>query len=270
MTSTQTTTEFEIDWQAWHEAHEQRRADDHGFLAITSINWLTDEPQRFADAPGEWTTGPDGIVVDLGSETVTIDGAEVTGRHEFGVIPERGGVDVHWDDAVIEVAKRGGADIVRPRHPDAPVLADYRATSGTAAYPARPEWAVEATYVPYDEPRPTTVGSVVDELAHVYDAPGEVRFRVPGSDDEQALTVFPGASGGSLLVLFTDGTSGVTTYAANRSIALPAPDDSGTLTIDFNRATNLPCAYTSFATCPLPPVENALTVAIEAGELAPA
>lgn len=265
MTATVTTgARFASEWADWHRAHEQRRADRHGFLAITSLHWLTADPQRFDDAPGEWATGPDGVVVDLGDEQVTIDGSAVSGRHAFGVIPERGGVDVAWGDAVIEVAKRGGADIVRPRHPDAPRLAAY---PGTPAYAPDPAWALDATYVPFDAPRPTTVGAVVDGLQHVYDAPGEVRFRVDGQD--LALTVFPGTAPGTLMVLFTDATSGVTTYPANRVLALPQPGPDGAVRLDFTRAVNLPCAYTPLATCPLPPAENHLPIAVEAGEKAP-
>ncbi|GLY97486.1 hypothetical protein Acsp02_47400 [Actinoplanes sp. NBRC 103695] len=68
--------------------------------------------------------------------------------------------------------------------------------------------------------------------------------------------------------MFTDETSGVTTYAANRSVTV-TPGPYGTVVLDFNRATNLPCAYTEFATCPLPPPENRLPVAVEAGEQYP-
>ena len=64
-------------------------------------------------------------------------------------------------------------------------------------------------------------------------------------------------------------TSGVTTYAANRSLHVQAPDADGAVILDFNRATNLPCAYTEFATCPLPPAGNRLPVAVEAGEQIP-
>ena len=64
-------------------------------------------------------------------------------------------------------------------------------------------------------------------------------------------------------------TSGVTTYAANRSVTVTAPDAEGRTVIDFTRATNLPCAYTDFATCPLPPAENRLPFAVEAGEKTP-
>ena len=64
-------------------------------------------------------------------------------------------------------------------------------------------------------------------------------------------------------------TSGVTTYAATRSLHVDAPSSGGPVTLDFNRAVNLPCAYTDLATCPLPPAENRLPIAIEAGEKIP-
>lgn len=268
MTVQDTTTDlaaFTHTWQEWHTGQEARLADPHGFLAITSLNWLSTEPQRFPDAPGAWSSGADGVVVVLDEgEELVVDGTPVHGEHRFGVLPERGGVDAVWGDAVIEVAKRGGHDIVRPRHPDTPLRTAF---TGTPAYAPHPRWTVTGRYTPFDEPRPTTVGAAVEGLEHVYDAPGRVEFELDGRP--LALTAFAGRAPGSLLVLFTDATSGVTTYAANRALALAAPAADGTVVLDFNRATNLPCAYTDLATCPLPPAENRLPVAIEAGEKIP-
>ena len=256
---------FAQEWAVWHQQHESVRADRHGFLAITGLHWLTPAPQRFPDAPGEWWTGPDGPVVRLAEgESLVVNGEPVHGEHAFGVIPERGGVPVGSGDAVIEVARRGGSDVVRPRHPDNPVLAGY---PGTPAYPADPRWRVTGRYLPFDQPRPTTVGAVVEGLQHVYDAPGRIEFDLDGQS--LSLTAFNGAAEGSLFVLFTDETSGVTTYPANRSLTVAAPDPDGTVVLDFNRAVNLPCAYTEFATCPLPPAENHLPLAAEAGEKQP-
>jgi uncharacterized protein (DUF1684 family) len=110
------------------------------------------------------------------------------------------------------------------------------------------------------------VGAAVDGLEHVYDAPGRIEFELDGQPF--ALTAFPGHGPGELMVLFTDATSGVTTYAANRSLRV-TPDADGAVVLDFNRATNLPCAYTDLATCPLPPAENRLPIAVEAGEQTP-
>ena len=74
-------------------------------------------------------------------------------------------------------------------------------------------------------------------------------------------------------MLFTDATSGITTYAANRSLAVDAADEvlrnGGRVVLDFNRATNLPCAFIDFATCPLPPAGNQLDVEVTAGEKTP-
>jgi uncharacterized protein (DUF1684 family) len=97
----------------------------------------------------------------------------------------------------------------------------------------------------------------------VYDAPGRIEFELDGR--QLSLTAFPGHGAGRLMVLFSDATSGVTTYAANRSLALEPPATDGTVVLDFNRAVNLPCAYTDLATCPLPPAENRLPVSVEAG-----
>jgi uncharacterized protein (DUF1684 family) len=178
-------TAYDQQWFAWRRQHEKNLADPHGFLAITDLHWLDAEPRRFADAPGAWSTGPDGVTVVLADdEELIVDGAPVRGTYRFAAIPERGSVHAAFGDAVVEVAKRG---------------------------------------------------------------------RQPGS----------------LFILFTDATSGVTTYAANRTLSVDAPAADGTVVLDFNRAVNLVCAYTDFATCPLPPAENRLPIAVEAGEKIP-
>ena len=250
---------FTHDWELWHAAHEAKRADQHGFLAITALHWLTEEPRRFGDAPGAWRTGPDGVTVDLDpGEELFVNGERA---HHFGPIPERGGVFARSGDAVIEVARRGGNDIVRPRHPDNPTRTAYH---GTPTYAPDPRWALTGVYLPYDESSDITVGSVVEGLQHVYSSPGEIVF-----GDGYRLAAFNGATPGSLHVLFTDATAGVTTYHACRSLVVDEPAPDGTVTLDFNRAVNLPCAYTGFATCPLPPAGNRLSIAVEAGEKMP-
>ncbi|MFE9423150.1 DUF1684 domain-containing protein [Kitasatospora sp. NPDC006697] len=256
---------FVEEWEEWHAEHQRVRADKHGFLAITSINWLDEEPTRFPDAPGAWSTGPEGVTVRLDEgEELVVDGAVVHGTHHFGVIAERDSLYPGFGEAVIEVAKRGGHDIVRPRHPDNELRTGY---TDNPAYAPDPRWRLSGRYVPFEEPRPITVGATVEGLEHVYESPGTVEFELNG--ETHRLTAFNGPTPGSLFALFTDATSGVTTYAANRHLAIPAPDAEGRVVLDFNRANNLPCAYTDLATCPLPPAENHLPVAIEAGEQLP-
>lgn len=266
MTTIDTTAStFVGEWEDWHRAHETRRADPHGFLAVTGLFWLQDAPAPLPGIPGVWSTGADGPVVELtDDEFLSIDGVPTTGRHAFGPLAERGGVTVGFDAGVIEVARRGGRDIVRPRRGDQPFLTAYE---GTPAYAPDAQWRIDARFVPFDAPRPFEVGAAVDGLTHVYESPGVLEFTRDGQTHR--LVAFPGHGAGDLLVLFTDATSGVTTYAANRSLTVPAPDASGNTTIDFTRAVNLPCAYTDFATCPLPPAENRLPFAVEAGEQTP-
>ncbi|WP_282203862.1 DUF1684 domain-containing protein [Kitasatospora fiedleri] len=259
--------EFTREWEEWHAASQRALADPHGFLAVTSLHWLDAEPTRFPDAPGAWSTGPDGVRVELDEgEELLLDGEPVRGRYDFGVLPERASRYATAGEAVIEVAKRGGHDIVRPRHPDNPLL---RAFTRTPTYAPDPRWALTGRYLPFEEPRPVTVGAAVEGLQHVYDAPGEIEFTLPDGGGTHRLTAFNGFRPGSFHVLFTDATSGVTTYAANRSLSIDEPDAQGRVTVDFNRATNLPCAYTDLATCPLPPAENRLPAAVEAGERIP-
>ncbi|MGA5837486.1 DUF1684 domain-containing protein [Streptomyces pseudogriseolus] len=259
------TAAFVAEWEKWHHDKDTALAHEHGFLAVTGLYWPASEPQRFPGAPGVWSADDDGVTVELDEgEELVVDGATVRGRHHFGVLAERASVNAVWGDAVIEVARRGGQDVVRPRHPDHPLRTAF---TGTPAYAPDPRWRLTGTYVTFPEPRPTTVGAAVEGLEHVYDAPGKVRFAIERQELE--LTAFEGGAPGALLVLFTDATSGVTTYAANRALKIDAPGPDGQVVLDFNRATNLPCAYTDFATCPLPPAENRLPIAIEAGETIP-
>lgn len=215
---------FADDWRAWRADREERLRDPHGWLSITAIHWLTEEPQRFADVPGEWRQDERGPVLD--------------GRPLGAVDAE--GLTLAFGDVVAEVADRGGRTIVRPRRPDAPNLRAYR---GTPAYPPDPAWVVPARQ---------------DGNQVVFERDGtEHRLEAEAVDD------------GRLWILFRDATSGVTTYAAVRQLLTDVPDADGTVLLDFNRAYNMPCAYTDFATCPVPPARNTLPFAVEAGEQTP-
>jgi len=257
---------FAREWQDWHRAHEARRADPHGFLAVTAIHWLDATPTRFDGIPGTWSTDAAGPVVELaaGEALEAADGTRLAGRHAFGPIAERGGVVVRSGDVAVEVARRGGRDIVRPRDPAHPYLTRF---TGTPTYLPNPRWIARGRFIPDETPREVTVGSAAEGLQHVYEVPGEVVFELRG--EVFRLVAFNGHAPGTLSVLFTDATSGLTTYAANRSLEIDAPDADGAVVLDFNRAVNLPCAYTDHATCPLPPAGNRLPVGIEAGEKTP-
>jgi uncharacterized protein (DUF1684 family) len=74
---------------------------------------------------------------------------------------------------------------------------------------------------------------------------------------------------GKLFILFSDETSALETYSTGRYLYVNPPDGKGMTTLDFNYAYNPPCAYTEFATCPIPPKFNRLPFAVPAGEKMP-
>jgi uncharacterized protein (DUF1684 family) len=254
---------LEHEWAEWRVEWERQLSDPHGLLAATGLHWLTSQPTRFADAPGEWSSDANGVHVDLAEgETLTLDGVTLSGVYNFGVIPAGHGVRASFDDDVVEIAKRDERDMIRPRHPDHELVRNYR---GTPTFPFDVRWRVTGQLIPFDPPRRVTVDASIEGLHHVYEAPGQVEFELDGVTHR--LTAF--SDGDTLDVLFRDETSGVTTYGATRALTLEMPDDEGRVTLDFNRAINLYCAYTDYSTCPLPPPENRLSVAIEAGEKIP-
>lgn len=94
------------------------------------------------------------------------------------------------------------------------------------------------------------------------DSPGQLVFTIDGTTYRFDTM----AEGDELFIVFGDATSGKTTYEAGRFIYAPKPDAAGNTWLDFNQAFNPPCAFTKFATCPLPPKQNILPVAVTAGE----
>jgi uncharacterized protein len=256
---------FAREWSEWREQRDRALSNPHGFLAVTGLHWLTSEPARFDDAPGEWATSDDGVRVVLDpDESLNVEGVSVSGVHDFDVTDESKSIMAVFDDAVIEVATRGGRYVIRPRHPDYDLVRSYR---GTPTFSPDLRWRVPGRFAAFDSPMSVAVDSTVHGLQQVYVAPGYVEFELLGS--RHRLTVFNDEGSDNFDVLFKDATSGVTTYGATRALTIEAPGPEGDVIIDFNRARNLPCAYTDFATCPLPPAENRLTIPIEAGEKIP-
>jgi uncharacterized protein len=254
--------EFLGAWHVWRQEREERLTAPYGYLSITGLHWLTSEPQRFPDVPGEWVLGPDGVEVRLGAgESLAIDGRTLTGAGLLGDVDEAG-VQATYGDARLEIARRGASVVLRPRRPDHPARLVHRPTP---TYPPSEEWVVRGAFRPYDRQVPLGVETVVDGWRQVEQTSGDVEFLIGG--ETHRLVAFD--DGGDLWILFADATSGVTTYGAGRQLSAAAPAADGTVVLDFNRAFNLPCAYTAFTTCPFPPAVNRLPVSVEAGEKVP-
>ncbi|MEW2502606.1 DUF1684 domain-containing protein [Amycolatopsis sp. NPDC047767] len=259
---TASTRDFTQAWQDWKLEREKELAEPYGWLALVSLDWLGNEPRSYGNLPGKWWQDAEAAYVDPDGADLVHEGEKITGVKRIELVNSGAGTRVVAGAVEVEIARRSGY-LIRVHDPEAPVLKTFR---GVPAYEPDENWAVEAQFEAFEEPRPVTVGAVVEGLSHVYTAPGKVRFTRDGT--EYTLTAFNGREGG-FTILFTDATSGVTTYAANRSLAVDKPDEQGRVTLDFTRARNLPCAFTDFATCPLPPEGNRLPFAVEAGEKLP-
>jgi uncharacterized protein (DUF1684 family) len=245
-------TSFEAAWNQWHSERESYYGDALGWVSITGLYWLTDEFETVADLPGRWRADADAVYVQ---------GIHGTERLE----PAEGapGLFVGAGDRRIEVIRRTGAVALRIHDPKSPHLTQC---SGIPTYAPSERWRVAGTFTPYEEPKTVTTGAVVEGLEHHHTALGTIDFELAGVPLQ--LVAF-GRPDGALHVLFTDATSGVTTYPGARSLSTAAPGDGGAVTLDFNRASNLPCSFTDYATCPVAPAENRLTIAVEAGEKNP-
>jgi len=137
-------------------------------------------------------------------------------------------------------------------------------------YPVDPTYRITARFVPYEPPKAIHYGNVLGDLLEEQ-CPGAVVFTLGGVDCR--LDAQP--RGDKLFFNFRDETNGDTTYGAGRFLYadMPKADMSKadmskdmTVVVDFNQATNPYCAYTVYATCPLPPTQNRLPIRIEAGE----
>jgi uncharacterized protein len=266
-------SEYIAAWQAWRDDLEGRRQDPYGFLAYSAIFKLGTEPTRFPGVPGVWSTSEDGPFVILSAgETLAVGDETITGQHQFAPVIEREfRRAARAGDVVIELSKRGGQDLLRPIDPAHDLRSRY---VNTPAYAPSQDWVVAGEFVPFDPPRDIAIDAAVDGIVHSHQAVGELVFELDGV--EQRLVVFSQNLAGDVttpveqgFTVLTDGTSGITTYQASRRLGVSLPITGGPVTLDFNRTSNLQCAYTSYSPCPLAPAQNRLSVSIEAGEQIP-
>ena len=135
-----------------------------------------------------------------------------------------------------------------------------RKFAGLNYFPIDPAWCIQADFTYFEEPRILPVDDVIGTKYEVSFV-GQAFFTVNGT----SCSLIAEKDEDELLFSFSDLTKKDLTYPAGRFLLTPGAEN-GHVTLDFNLARNWPCAYTSFATCPLPPFENHLKVRIEAGE----
>lgn len=160
------------------------------------------------------------------------------------------------------VIKRGEKFGLRIKDKHHPARANF---SGLTYFPIDISWRVEGKLQAYVPPK---VIPIVNVLGMVDDmtSPGVLVFEVGGKEYRLDAVLEKGSK--QLFVIFADQTSGKETYGAGRYLYVDPPDADGKVTIDFNKAYNPPCAFTKFATCPLPPRQNRLATRVDAGEKA--
>lgn len=157
------------------------------------------------------------------------------------------------------VIERGGKKALRVKDSAAERRTRFL---GLDYFPIDPAWRIEARWVPFDQPREISIANMLGQMESALVA-GKAVFEHEGRQVE--LLPIEDGVGGPLFFVISDQTSGKETYAAARFLYAEPPVD-GKLTLDFNMAQNPPCAFTLFATCPLPPKENRLPFAVTAGE----
>ncbi len=135
-------------------------------------------------------------------------------------------------------------------------------------YEPDPKYRVTAKWIPYTPMKqlnvPTVLGTTLQQPS-----PGAAEFMLNGKT-LRIEPVLEAPDSKQLFFILRDTTSQSTTYGAGRFLYTPFPsngiDKPGDLVLDFNRMENPPCAFTPYATCPLPPKQNRMPVAIPAGE----
>lgn len=249
-------------WAGWHAKREERLRQPHGWLSLTGLHWLSAEPRGFPGVPGTWR-------VREGSAEVTAteaDGLIVHGRVLSGTdsvhVPDDDTVTfAAFGDVAVEVIVRSGRYGIRVRDPHSALRTGF---TGVPTFPVSADWVIDARLDRYPAPLDMEIDTAQEDLTGVESAVGVLRFRAGGQD--HALVAFADDDG--VTVVFTDATSGVSTAPWRALWAEVAPDED-IVRLDFNRAVNLPSAFSEYGTCPKPPAGNALSIAVEAGEQRP-
>ena len=259
------------------ERFRQRRVADlkaeDGWLSVVGLHWLYQGESLLGSDPSSDILLPAGAPASVGSLILQEDVAVFRAAH--GAKITRGGSaftegEIRSDssgkpdvlavgDIRMILLKRGSRYALRVK--------DNQSASRTRFtdlrwYPIDEGWKITARFVPAPEHTRLVFDTIVGEQ-EITDSPGYAVFERGGKTYKlQAAR----ESDGSLWFVFRDGTSGRTTHGGARQLLSAAPRGD-VVVLDFNKATNLPCAYIPFATCPLAPPQNRLSLPITAGEL---
>ena len=265
---------YEKDIEAWRKEREERLRREDGWLTLAGLYWLQEGENSIETDPASNIALPIGGARDsvgiidfhdgkavlrvTGNEPVLVDDAPTKTAVLRDDAAEAGPSLVKIGAITFFVIKRGDQYGVRVRDANSP---ERQSFTGRKWFDINVDYRLRAKFVPHDPVRNISVVNTVGLLTPM-DNPGYVEFSLHGQ--ELRLEAFS-EDDGELWFIFKDATSGKSTYSAGRYlIARLADDDS--VDLDFNKTYNPPCVFTKYATCPLPPKENVLPIAIEAGE----
>jgi uncharacterized protein (DUF1684 family) len=263
--------------EQWRALRVARLTAADGWLSLIGLEWLQEGANKVGSAQDNdivLQAGPAHLgVVTLdkaGQVHITLaDGisATVDGKvvHEATLIDDAHATGnavpttVAFGTANFYVIDREGRKALRVKDS---ATAARQHFLGIDNFPIDPSWRIVADWVPFNPPHDLQMGSVIGTIDTVK-VPGKAVFTRDGHTYE--LLPYQEEPGGELFFVLADRTSGHETYGAARFLyaALPV---NGKLVLDFNKAYNPPCAFTSYATCPLAPPENRLDLRITAGE----
>ena len=258
----------------WRDERQARLKADGGWLSVAGLAWLKPGENRFGTDKTAAVVLPAGSAPPLagvfelkGTET-TVRLAEGTQARMAGLPlvgpavlrPDSGDV-VELGSVSLQVIERGGRFGIRLKDKNAAARREF---TGCRWYEVKEGYRIEAKWVPHPEPRPLKVPNILGQTESM-PSPGYAEFKVAGTT-VRLDGVLETPQSTQLWFILRDQTSGKDTYPAGRFLYAELPKD-GRVVLDFNRAYNPPCAFTAYATCPLPPPQNWLAVKIEAGEL---
>ena len=258
--------------QEWQQQRIERLKSKDGWLNLAGLFWLEEGDNSFGSDPSNDIVFPEKAEAFCGTLTLhkgevdlfVKDDVIITSRdtlvtqlnlendHSRNTTYLQQG-DLAW--FVVKRAEKYGIRMRDYKHPRIEEL-DH-----IPSYPIRADYIVEAKLKPFDKPRTMIVATPVEGFNEEYQCPGELHFKIK----KQNLVLYPFSSGKGYFLVIADETTGLDTYGAGRFM-VAMPDSTGRIILDFNKAYNPPCAFSPFATCPMPPRENFLPVAIEAGE----
>lgn len=230
--------------EKWRQERLARLKAPDGWLSLSGLVWLHEGANRIQLDHSR------AVTVEFEKGRAGLDGKELKADKDVAKI----------GDIEIQVVQRGARYGVRLRDPN---NAARREFSGLRYFPVDERYRVQAKFVPYDPPKGVPITNVLG-ITEPEKCPGYAEFRLHGAR-YRLEPVIEDDEPDQLFFIFRDLTSDRESYGSGRFLYADLPKD-GRVTLDFNKAYNPPCAFTAFATCPLPPRQNRLPVRIEAGE----